>query len=408
MAALQYVDEPHYAALILRRSYTDLSLPDAIMSRARDWLSAYPEVSWNESRKTFTFPSGATITFGYLESEADKYRYQGAAFQFIAFDELTQFTRTQYTYLFSRLRRGAAANVPVRIRAASNPGGAGHEWVFDRFIPKFKADGSTELPVDSEGRPRRFVPARLKDNPHLDQDEYVKALGELDEVTKAQLLNGDWMVRPEGAIFKVGTFKIVDALPARNLRAVRFWDLASTHNGGDWTVGCLMSRDTYTGLTYIHEVTRLRGSPAEVEAAVSSTASRDGKNIPIRMEQEPGSSGVSLIDYYSRKVLYGYDYRGIRSTGSKIARAMGLAAQTERGNVALLRGHWNAPFLDEAYAFPDGAHDDQVDAATGAFNALSIGRDAVSSSTIAPNNATIVRRGDLVLRGDKYVDKERR
>ena len=87
---------------------------------------------------------------------------------------------------------------------------------------------------------------------------------------------------------------------------------------------------------------------------------------------------------------------------------MGLAAQTERGNVALLRGHWNAPFLDEAYAFPDGAHDDQVDAATGAFNALSIGRDAHSSSTIGANNATIIRRGDLVLRGDRYVDKEKR
>jgi predicted phage terminase large subunit-like protein len=405
MAALQYVDAPHYAALILRRSYTDLSLPDAIMSRARDWLSAFPEVTWNESRKTFHFPSGATITFGYLESEADKYRYQGAAFQFIAFDELTQFTRSQYLYLFSRLRRGGSSDVPVRVRSASNPGGLGHEWVYDRFIPKKKFDGVIEMPVDNDGRPRRFVPARLRDNPHLDQDEYVRALGELDAVTRAQLLDGDWMVRQEGAIFKVGSFKVVDELPNHQFRQTRYWDLASTPNGGDWTTGVLMARDMITGLTYVRDVVRLQGSPAQVEAVIQSTAGRDGKSTPIRMEQEPGSSGVSLIDYYSRKVLYGYDYRGIRSTGSKVARAMGLAAQAERGNIYLLRANWNAQFLDELYAFPDGAHDDQVDAASGAFNGLAIGRDAHSSSSIGVSDATITKRGDLTLKGDRYVDK---
>jgi predicted phage terminase large subunit-like protein len=405
MAALQYVDMPHYAALILRRSYTDLSLPDAIMSRARDWLSAHPEVIWNESRKTFHFPSGATITFGYLESEADKYRYQGAAFQFVAFDELTQFTRSQYLYLFSRLRRGVDASIPVRVRSASNPGGVGHEWVYDRFIPKHKFDGTIDMPIDNDGRPRRFVPARLKDNPYLDQDEYAKALGELDAVTRAQLLEGNWLVRPEGAIFKVGSFMTEDELPNHPFRQVRAWDMAATPNGGDYTAGVLLARDMVSGFTYVRDVVRLQGSPAEVEKAVQATAARDGKSVPIRMEQEPGSSGVSLIDYYSRKVLYGYDFRGVRSTGAKVARAMGMAAQAERGNIRLLRGNWNAQFLDELYSFPDGAHDDQVDAAAGAFNSLAIGRDAQSSSSIDQRSATIIKRGDLTLKGDRYVDK---
>lgn len=404
MAALQYVDTPGYAALILRRTYTDLSLPDAIMSRARDWFAAHPEIHWSDAKKTFTFPSGATITFGYLESEQDKYRYQGAAFQFVAFDELTQFTRSQYLYLFSRLRRGTAANVPLRIRAGSNPGGVGHEWVYDRFIPKQDEHGILNAPKDNQGRPRRFVPARLTDNPHLDQEEYVRALDELDEVTRAQLLDGDWVVRPQGAVFKQGTFRIVDFAP-KDCKLVRFWDLASTPNGGDWSVGVLMGRGATDGLTYILDVSRLRGSPAEVERAVQGAAARDGKNVPIRMEQEPGSSGVSLIDYYARRVLYGYDYRGVRSTGSKVARAMGLAAQVERGNVALVRSNWNAAYLDEAYAFPDGAHDDQVDASSGAFGSLAVGRQATSSSTLQTTSKPIYRRGDITLVGDKYKDK---
>lgn len=405
MAALQYVDVAGYSALILRKSYADLSLPDAIMSRAQEWLGGYDDVKWSSERKTFTFPSGATLSFGYLESEQDKYRYQGAAFQFIAFDELTQFTRSQYLYLFSRLRKASTTDVPVRIRAASNPGGLGHDWVYERFMPKVLEDGTTEVPVDNNNNPRRFIPARLADNPYLDYDEYVRALSELDAVTRAQLLNGDWKVRPVGGIFKPFSFSIADEKP-HTMRMVRYWDMAATANGGDWTVGALVGRDVATGYTYVLDIVRLQGSPAQVEGAVATTAGRDGKKIPIRMEQEPGSSGLSVIDYYSRRILYGYDFRGVKSTGSKIQRAMPLAAQAERGNVRLLRADWNSRFLDEAYAFPEGVHDDQVDAVAGAFSALAVSREATSTSSIVGDVPAIIRHGDLTLRGDRYKDKE--
>ena len=90
MAALQYVDVPHYAALLLRRSYTDLSLPGALMDRAKAWLIP-TDAEWRESSKTWYFPSGATLTFGYLDQTGAEYRYQSTEFQFIGFDELTQF-----------------------------------------------------------------------------------------------------------------------------------------------------------------------------------------------------------------------------------------------------------------------------------------------------------------------------
>jgi predicted phage terminase large subunit-like protein len=125
MAALEYVDVPGYTALLLRRTYADLSLPGALMDRAHQWLRG-TDAHWSDQKKTYTFPSGATLTFGYLQTDADKFRYQGSELCFIGWDELTQFPETSYRYLFSRLRKPANVEVPLRLRSASNPGGVGH------------------------------------------------------------------------------------------------------------------------------------------------------------------------------------------------------------------------------------------------------------------------------------------
>lgn len=186
IGALQHVDTPGYAALLLRRTYADLALPGAIMDRAAEWLEP-TSAHWDGQDKTWTFPSGATLTFGYLDTESHKYRYQGSEFQFIGFDELTQFTESQYTYLMSRLRRRAGVEVPLRMRAATNPGGRGHDWVKRRFI---------------ESTRRPFIPARLADNPHVDRESYRLALSELDETTKRQLLEGVWVKESTGLVYR--------------------------------------------------------------------------------------------------------------------------------------------------------------------------------------------------------------
>lgn len=189
MAALEYVHVPGYAALILRRSYADLALPGAIMDRAQEWLRG--TARWSSQDKRFTFPSGAVIQFGYLEHLNDRFRYQGAEFQFVGFDELTQFDEVQYTYLLSRLRRTAQVEVPLRMRGATNPGGVGNEWVMKRFPIPAEGQAIEPVHVDAEGG-KAFVPARLKDNPHLDQETYAANLAELSEVERRQLLEGDW------------------------------------------------------------------------------------------------------------------------------------------------------------------------------------------------------------------------
>jgi hypothetical protein len=185
MGGLQYVDVPGYAALLLRRSFADLRLPQALIPRSHEWLAG-SAARWNEQAHEWRFPSGATLTFGYCDSENDVYRYQGAEFQYIGFDEATQFTERQYTYLQSRLRRRTGMTVPLRTRGATNPGGVGHQFFYNRFVD---AAGERKGP---------FIPSKLRDNPALDAESYLKRLANLDPVTRAQLEHGIWTAKHAG------------------------------------------------------------------------------------------------------------------------------------------------------------------------------------------------------------------
>lgn len=189
MSSLQFVHIPGYNAIIFRRKFTDLSLPSSAMNRARDWLGKSDAV-WNERDKRFTFPSGATLSFGYLDKEDDKYRYASAEFAFIAFDELTQFPEGWYSFLFSRLRKPETVPVPLRMRAASNPGSIGHDWVKRRF-------------VDHPGTDCVFIPAKLDDNPSINAAEYELSLSKLDPLILRQLRDGLWIRDDNGLVYKI-------------------------------------------------------------------------------------------------------------------------------------------------------------------------------------------------------------
>lgn len=213
MAALQYVDVPGYSAILFRRTLTDLELPDAIMSRALEWLAGTP-AKWNAQKKTFTFPSGAKLTFGYLEGPRDHLRYQGAAFQFVGFDEISQFEERQVTYLASRLRRLKTMDVPLRLRGATNPGDVGHDWLVARYaIPEEPGD-DVIWSKDKKGRPIAFVPAKLDDNPYLDRASYEEMLEKLDPITYAQLREGRWIRDGSSMVYAFDAQRdLVDALP---------------------------------------------------------------------------------------------------------------------------------------------------------------------------------------------------
>ena len=189
MGALMYVDVPGYAALLLRKTYNELMLEGALLDRAHKWL-AHTDCSWNGETRRFTFPSGATLTFGFLANMQDRARYQSSEFAYIGFDELTAFEESDYRFMFSRLRKSEGVNTPLRMRSATNPGGKGHKWVYDRFVKPW---------MDGNSDPNRvFIPAKLSDNPHIDQASYREALRMLDPELAAQLLEGDWDAREPG------------------------------------------------------------------------------------------------------------------------------------------------------------------------------------------------------------------
>lgn len=359
MDALAGVNVPGYAALVLRRNYTMMEQPGGLIPRSHDWLGG-TEAVWNGLKAQWTFPSGAVLKFGHVNQEKSKHNYQGGEYSAIFFDELTQFSEAMYRYIaFSRVRQAADQTVKRKVRATSNPGGEGHEWVKQRFI------------VESESHGRGFVPATVRDNPHIKIEEYIASLMHLDPLTRAQLLEGDWDAAVSGDFLKREWFETID-IPSSYATWMRYWDLAATpktqHNDPDWTAGALVG--VFRGLWYIRDMKRMRGRPDEVEKLVRQTAERDGQGVAISMEQEPGSSGVAVIQRYARDVLVGYAFRGIRSTGKKVERARILASAAEQGHVKLIRGPWIGDYLDEAGAFPHGSHDDQIDAVSGAMISL--------------------------------------
>ncbi len=187
IAALMYADVPGYHALLLRPSLTEFELPGGLIELAHDWLDE-TKAAWSGETRSWRFPGrgrtgsgGGSLVFGYLDGIKDASRYAGSSFSFLGFDELTRFDEAVYRRMFRTLRRtdGAVgppaaadgttlAQVPLRARATSNPGGPGHGWVRAYFVdPATRAEGVL------------FVPSRLADNPHLDRDAYSVSLSVL-------------------------------------------------------------------------------------------------------------------------------------------------------------------------------------------------------------------------------------
>ena len=198
--ALRQVHIPHYKALILRKSFPQLA--ELIDKSLNYYPRAFPRARYNASAHTWTFPSGAKIRFGSMQYTKDRVQYQGQAYDFVAFDELTHFTWDEYSYLFSR-NRPNGPGTRVYIRAAANPGGVGHGWVKERFITAGKPMSTIWEDVDWRApdgtahharQSRIFVPSSVFDNPALLQNDpdYIKRLASMPEAERNALLYGDW------------------------------------------------------------------------------------------------------------------------------------------------------------------------------------------------------------------------
>jgi phage terminase large subunit-like protein len=214
MALLMWLMEgihvPGYSAVFFRRTYAQLvKSNDSPLTKSHELFKPLGG-KYKASEYRWNFPSGASIEFGHLQHEMSVMDYQGPAYHRVAFDELTQFSESQYTYLFSRMRMLKDFPIKMGVRAASNPGGPGHGWVRARFITAEAEKSLLSLgPFQPSPRGlvfwpaphRAFVPARVADNPSLDIEDYVNRLrGNLSPVLRQRLLNGDWSVVEDAVI----------------------------------------------------------------------------------------------------------------------------------------------------------------------------------------------------------------
>ena len=211
--ALRQVHIPHYRALILRKTYPQLS--DLVDKSQRYYLRAFPEAQYNATSHVWVFPSGAKIYFGSMQHTKDRTNYQGKAFDFIGFDELTHFEWEEYSYMMSR-NRPTGPGTRVYLRATTNPGGVGHGWVKARFITPappgtpIEEECTVQMPDGTEKMLRRarvFIPSSVFDNPALLKNDpgYLASLAAMPEAEKAGAA-----LRQLGQLFRAGVHRVAE------------------------------------------------------------------------------------------------------------------------------------------------------------------------------------------------------
>lgn len=398
-----------FGGVVFRRTMPQIKNEGGLWSES---LKIYPFVGgvpkesicgWSFSNKKIKLKN--KLKFAHLEHEKNKYDWQGSQIPFIGFDELTHFTEGQFFYMLSRNR--SVCGIRPYVRATCNPMADSWvakliEWWIDQdtgypipersgvvryfirlnnkimwYDTREEALNKTTNPEQIEPKSFTFIPASIHDNQILMEKDpgYYSNLQALSNYEKEQLLRGNWKIRPvAGMFFKKSQFKVVDVVPVGG-RTIRYWDRAATepsetNTDPDWTAGCRM-KIMPNGEIYIEHMEHFQASPAKNEINIRNTAEQDGKIVAIGLEQEPGSSGKSEVDNYVRNVLKGFNVRVDKKRISKITAALPLSAQVGNGNVYILRGSWNDAFLTEMENFSEDCnHDDQVDAATGAYNML--------------------------------------
>lgn len=406
---LRNVRVPGFSSVIFRRESTQVRNPGGLWDTS---MLMYPYAGGTPSNSSleWKFKPDAIIKFAHMEHEKNRFSWQGSQICMIGFDELTHFTWSQFVYMLSRNR--STCGIKPYIRATTNPDPDSWvrkfiDWWIDPetgyAIPErsgvirwfvvvndetywaSRKQALIEKFPDSIPKSVTFINSTVYDNKVLLEKDpgYIANLKAMPKYEREQLLMGNWNIRPEAGMFFQRTyFEMVKAIP-RGTQAIRYWDRAATKDTGsndpDWTVGLKLEKDV-NGVFYISDIVRLRESPLGVLNAIKNTAIQDGFNVKIGIEQDPGQAGVSEADYLVRQ-LSGFPVYTNKVSKDKVTRALPVSSQCEANNVKMLIARWNEDFFKEAENFPEGAHDDQIDALSGAFNMMAEQKYNISDMT---------------------------
>lgn len=402
---LRYVHLPGFSAVIFRRTHPELKGGGSVWDQAERLYPHFGGISRLNSLD-WTFPSGATVKFSHLQHERDRFSHQSKEYALIVFEEGTHFTEEQFWYLTSRARTTCGVQPYVRLTCNPDPNSFVADlvgwWIGTDGYPLPERAGKKRwfLRVNDvihwhddpnelirefghndyipNPQSMTFIPGRLDDNQILMSKDpaYRGRLEALPLVERERLLAGNWKIKPAaGLYFQRGYFKILEGLSKLELHGaqiVRFWDKAATEatgkNDPSWTVGVKMAR-LADGRYVVLDVERFRGTPNTVDVRMRNVAEQDGLNTTQWMFQDPGQAGKVDVAH-TKIVLDGFTLRAYKVVKDKITLASPVSSQAEGGNIYLLQGAWNNEYLSELINFPDGKHDDQVDATSGAFKQL--------------------------------------
>ena len=358
-------------------------------------------------------PCGKRIVIDLTIADTNHYITEFGLVNKNCFDELTHFTRKQFFYMLSRNR--STCGVKPYIRATTNP--EAETWVADfidwwiddqgdpiqdrsgiiRYFLVVNdevkwADSREELVAQYGGRVEdtksfTFIPSSIYDNKILLEHDpgYLANLNALSSVEKGRLLHGNWKVKPSaGMYFRRDQAEVVPRPPSEIIRACRAWDLAATvptpeNPSPDATAGVLIGAMD-DGRFIVLDVIRVQQRSNDVRELIRATAEMDKEKYSfahIRLPQDPGQAGKEQAESYV-KHLAGFAIKTQRVSGDKITRAEPFSAQWQAGNVLILAGAWNEAYFAELESFPDGKHDDLVDASSDAFADVTQGAPVIA------------------------------
>ena len=397
LGPLRYRGVKDYRAVIFRRTTPQITNDGGLWDES---VKLYPRVGGSPSRHKLLYAwrdKDLRVSFRHLEYDSTVHDYHGSQIPWIGFDELTTFSEYQFWYMLSRNR--SLTGVPGRVRATCNADA--RSWVARLIAWWIDQDTGFAIPERSGmvrwfarsgddlvwGRKEAlvaefgaeavlsltFVPGSLSDNPALMRVDpaYKARLMALPHVTRERLLKGNWKIlESAGNVFRREWLPVIPAAPLVLPRTVRYWDLAASDgDGSDWTAGVKLTRDEQGRFMVLH-VVRERTTPAGVKALIRATAKADGPDVEQWVQHDPAAAGK----FTAHMLVTELADVGVRMDPvpkqNKIVRVSAMAAQAEVGNVALVAGEWVHGFLDEAVNFPDGLHDDMVDAAAGGMQRL--------------------------------------
>ncbi|HQS96699.1 MAG: terminase [Novosphingobium sp. 28-62-57] len=410
MEPLRHIGNSGFGAVFFRRSTVQIRNEGGLWDES---AVLYPQVGGDPKEHTlsWSFPSGASVSFAHLEHDKTRFNWQGSQIPLICFDELTHFSAVQFWYMVSRNR--SMCSVRPYIRATCNPDA--DSWVAELIawwidqdtglpIPERSgvvrwfvrvgedlrwADDPTELEQytmlneDGETVPippksLTFIPAKLTDNKALMAADpgYMASLLSLPLVERERLLGGNWKIRPAaGLYFQRSWCQVVDAIPVGTVFC-RGYDLGATARSAenpdpDATSSTKVGRMP-SGRYIVVDSQNECLSPAGVERLIKNTATQDGKACKISLPQDPGQAGKSQVANFKLN-LSGYNVRSSTETGDKITRFSPFSAQAEGGNVDVLRGAWNERWFSALENFPTAKHDDDPDSTSRAFEGVALG-----------------------------------